>query len=50
MSKKIYTKIFLKDVIFRIDFVNPINVNDFVKDNLSELKKLYPLYSPLKLK
>lgn len=50
MSKKIYKRNFLKDVIFRIDFVNPINVNDFVKDNLSELKKLYPLYSPLKLK
>lgn len=50
MSRKIYKRNFLKDVIFRIDFVNPINVNDFVKDNLNELKKQYPLYSPIELK
>lgn len=48
--KNIYKRNFLKDVIFRIDFVNPINVNSFVQDNLPELRKMYPLYSPIKLK
>ena len=42
MSKNIYKRNFLKDVIFRVDFVNPIDVNAFVKDNLNQLKKLYP--------
>lgn len=50
MSKNIYKRNFLKDVIFRVDFVNPIDVNAFVKDNLNQLKKLYPLYSPIKIK
>ena len=50
MCKKIYKNNFLKDVIFRIDFVNPVDINNFVKKNLNELKKNYPLYSPVKAK
>lgn len=49
MIKKIYKRNFLKDVIFRIDFVSPVNVNDFVKNNFLELKEIYPLYSPVKI-
>lgn len=50
MVKHIYKKNYLKDVIFRIDFVNKFNVDDFIQKNLKELKKIYPFYSPIKTK
>lgn len=50
MSKKIYKNNFLRDVIFRIDFVNPVDINNFVKKYLNDIKKNYPFYSPVQAK
>ncbi len=50
MKHEIYKRNFLDRVIFRIDFVNSFNVDEFIENNLAKLKKIYPLYSPIPIK
>lgn len=50
MEKNIYKNNFLRDVIFRIDFVNQVDINNFVEKNIVELKKRYPFYNSVKAK
>lgn len=50
MKHETYKRNFLDRVIFRIDFVNSFNVDEFIENNLTALKKIYPLYSPIPIK
>ncbi len=47
MQNNSYERNFLTEVIFRIDFVNPIKVDDFAKENLNDLRRFFPFYSPI---
>jgi len=50
MEKKIYSNNFLKNVIFRIDFVNQVDMNSFIEKNINEIRKHYPFNSAVQSK